>query len=236
MTKQASTPPLHVGHTISARKATLKKLASMPPSDRRAETQALLLEAGRQLFIEQGIMGTSVKDLCSLAGFSRGAFYSNFSDMEHFIERLAHEQWKTITEAVDESLKAFLNSERLPLVLDSKNATELASRFLEIMPISRAFHLLHTEIVSYLARSCTAREEMRIEYRAFKEHLGRALSSALEKTGRHCILSPIDTAELFLACAERSMCIGLAERDDDLKAYIERIAPTLLVQLTVPSH
>lgn len=229
MTEQASTPLLRVGYTISACEATPRGLASIPSNDRRTETQAFSLEADRQLSIEQGIIRTNVKDLCSLVGFNHSTFYSNFFDMEHFIEHLVHEQRRTITGATDEPLEIFLDSERLPLTLNSKNATELASRFFEVISISCAFHLFHTEVVGCLVRNYTAREEVYIGCRALKEHLGRALNSALGKTGRHCALFLTDAAELFLAHIERSVYVGLTKRNGDLEAYIERITSMLLV-------
>lgn len=223
---------LHVGRAISARRSALKRLAGLPPSDRRAETQALLIEAGRALIVEQGIAGTSVGDICGRAGFSRGAFYSNFTDMDHFVERLAHEQWQLVIGAVDDSLSRFLSTGAIPETLNEKNATELARSFLEIMPLSREFHLLQTEVNSYLARAPQGRTEIRAEYLAFKRHLGEALATALESAGRCCILDAEDTAEVFLACAERSMSIALANEEDVVTGYIARVTPTLILQLT----
>ncbi|MGH8975530.1 MAG: TetR family transcriptional regulator, partial [Acidimicrobiia bacterium] len=44
----------------------------------RAQTRARLLESAAALFAERGFHGTSVEDIAERAGFSRGAFYSNF--------------------------------------------------------------------------------------------------------------------------------------------------------------
>lgn len=47
----------------------------------RANTRARLLAAAREVFVERGIEGASVDDLVGAAGFTRGAFYSNFTSM-----------------------------------------------------------------------------------------------------------------------------------------------------------
>lgn len=47
----------------------------------RANTRARLIEAARNVFVERGIEGASVDDLVGAAGFTRGAFYSNFNSM-----------------------------------------------------------------------------------------------------------------------------------------------------------
>ncbi|MCC2593664.1 TetR/AcrR family transcriptional regulator [Tessaracoccus sp. OS52] len=46
---------------------------------RREATRLRLIEAGIHEFATRGIDATSVEQLCEAAGFSRGAFYSNFS-------------------------------------------------------------------------------------------------------------------------------------------------------------
>lgn len=48
----------------------------------RAETRRRLIEASPRVFVEKGIGDASVAQLCSAAGFTRGAFYSNFSTKE----------------------------------------------------------------------------------------------------------------------------------------------------------
>lgn len=52
------------------------------PSARRRETQLRLLDAATAVFSELGLQGASVESICGRAGFSRGAFYSNFSSKE----------------------------------------------------------------------------------------------------------------------------------------------------------
>ena len=49
-----------------------------PVTRRRENTRARLLDAAAQLFAEVGIDGSSVEAICERAGFTRGAFYSNF--------------------------------------------------------------------------------------------------------------------------------------------------------------
>ena len=63
-----------------------------PVSTRRQETRAKLLEAAAEVFVEAGLQGASVEAVCSRAGFTRGAFYSNFANKEElFLAALARE-------------------------------------------------------------------------------------------------------------------------------------------------
>jgi AcrR family transcriptional regulator len=49
---------------------------------RREESRRRLIEAARDTFAERGIRETPVELICERAGFTRGAFYSNFSSKE----------------------------------------------------------------------------------------------------------------------------------------------------------
>ncbi len=47
-------------------------------SARRQQTRLRLLSAAAALFAEKGVQAASVEEICDRAGFTRGAFYSNF--------------------------------------------------------------------------------------------------------------------------------------------------------------
>ncbi|QHO90201.1 hypothetical protein CWT12_01035 [Actinomyces sp. 432] len=246
------------GARLSARRAAVRRLIGVTPSERRAQTQALLLDAGRELIANKGIGGTSVGDICSRAGFTRGAFYSNFTDMDHFVQRLAEEQWEAIVNFVDDSVAG-----AMPVDLDSSapesdaelasGLAELASRLLGAMPISREVFLLQHEFAAYIARTedASGASPLREGYAAFRQHLVGVLVDGLASIGRECLLSPADTTELILATAVRSMRMGLSDGLDDasagaaaevgthpevpdLTAFLARTLPTLLARLSTP--
>ncbi len=45
-------------------------------------TRKRLIEAAERLFIRKGFNNASVEEISEMAGYSRGAFYSNFDDKE----------------------------------------------------------------------------------------------------------------------------------------------------------
>lgn len=51
----------------------------------RAQTKERLLDAAEELFVSRGVNGTSVEQIAELAGFSRGAFYSNFEGRHELV-------------------------------------------------------------------------------------------------------------------------------------------------------
>ncbi|MEV8267183.1 helix-turn-helix domain-containing protein [Microbacterium sp. NPDC076911] len=59
------------------------------PSRRREATRQKLLDAAAQVFAEVGLDAASVEEVCERAGFTRGAFYSNFDSKDELFLELA---------------------------------------------------------------------------------------------------------------------------------------------------
>lgn len=78
---------------ISQRLHKIRKLQEQTASERRADTQRRLIEAGRHIIATHGVGGTSVNLITSRADFTRGAFYSNFTDMDHFVRMVIRHEW-----------------------------------------------------------------------------------------------------------------------------------------------
>jgi len=57
--------------------------------ERQQQTRERLLEAAERVFLRRGLKGSSVEEIAAEAGYTRGAFYSNFeSKDELFVELL----------------------------------------------------------------------------------------------------------------------------------------------------
>jgi AcrR family transcriptional regulator len=82
----------------------------MTREDSRDRTTQRLLAAARKLIAKQGLSDTSLDDIAEAAGYTRGAFYSNFSSKgDLFIELLRRDH-----EATNAQLRA-LRDDSLPL-------------------------------------------------------------------------------------------------------------------------
>jgi len=60
-----------------------------------------LIEAAETLFIRQGFDDTSVDDISEMAGYSRGAFYSNFEDKDQTFLAVIDRRWPSVSKAID---------------------------------------------------------------------------------------------------------------------------------------
>lgn len=72
----------------------------------RENTRARLRQAAAEVFAEVGMDGASVEAICERAGFTRGAFYSNFETKDElFLElcmNVAREQLQSVRERISE--------------------------------------------------------------------------------------------------------------------------------------
>ncbi len=72
--------------------------------EKQAETRARLLDAAEQLFLRRGLHGSSVEEITAEAGFTRGAFYSNFkSKDELFVELLQDRVYRRYAQMAEEA-------------------------------------------------------------------------------------------------------------------------------------
>lgn len=88
--------------------------------DSRDQTTQRLLEAAQKLIAKKGLSAASVEDIAEAAGYTRGAFYSNFSSKgDLFIELLRRDHEKTHAEL------GALRSDALPLDLIQQRTRDL---------------------------------------------------------------------------------------------------------------
>ncbi len=58
----------------------------------QAQTRRKLLEAAERVFLRRGLQGSSVEEIAAEAGYTRGAFYSNFQGKEELFVELLHKR------------------------------------------------------------------------------------------------------------------------------------------------
>ena len=84
-------------------------------SARRKQTRSTLVEAGVSVFAVKGIDGASIEEICDAAGFTRGAFYSNFSSRDDLVLATIEHRTSHDLDMLDASIERWrdrLNSSR----------------------------------------------------------------------------------------------------------------------------
>ena len=70
--------------------------ARLTRAEQRERTRQALLDAAGRVFVERGFLGSSVEAISAEAGYTRGAFYSNFSSKEELFAELLQERVYTV--------------------------------------------------------------------------------------------------------------------------------------------
>jgi AcrR family transcriptional regulator len=174
-------------------------------TERRAQTRAKLLEAGWTVFLRRGYAGSSVEEIASEAGYTRGAFYYNFSSIgELFAELLRQRVYSLYREMGERRLEG---SEQ-PISL-REAAQELAD--MQAKPEARRLFRLWLELLSEAGRDKALRKLAATFWSGNRALLTELIRRDYEARGT---APPVDAAKL--ATATIALDIGLA-----LQHYID---------------
>ena len=177
----------------------------MAPAPRlsRAESQArtrqALLDAAAQVFVERGLQRASVEAIAERAGFTRGAFYSNFSSKEELFAELLQ---STVYRAYREMAQTQLAGDA-PVPSARESAETLAR--IQAHPDGRWMFRLWLELLLEAGRDEKMRELAVEFWRSNRELIAELLAKRYEQQGR-----PMPTDPLTLATASIALDIGLA--------------------------
>ena len=67
-------------------------MARLTRAEKQAQTRQALLDAAREVFVRRGFVAASVEEIAAEAGYTRGAFYSNFETKEELFVELLESQ------------------------------------------------------------------------------------------------------------------------------------------------
>lgn len=115
---------------------------STPATRSRENTRARLLEAATQVFAEVGLEGATVEAVCERAGFTRGAFYSNFETKDELFLTLAASVGESRLAAVRERVSALVEAEGL----DDCDPVELVQQIMDSGTDDRLGVMMMSEI------------------------------------------------------------------------------------------
>ena len=113
-------------------------------SRRREATRQKLLDAAALVFAEVGLDAASVEAICERAGFTRGAFYSNFETKDELFLELAGSVARGRVAVVRERVAALEGEGALELM--PTNAFEIVQQILDVSADDRLGVLLMSEI------------------------------------------------------------------------------------------
>lgn len=214
-----------VSEQLSARRAAVETLKTAELTDRRLTTQRALLAAGRTLIADKGVAGTSVGDLTKAAGFTRGAFYSNFTDMDHFVSQVAQAEWDAMFMDVQKILETWQFTARDPI----EGATRI---LLAALPRERERYLLWNEFSTFEIRFPQESAALSHSSREFYAGLVQLLELVLDTFELEPLHSPTDLVELIVSVSQRSLRNQIAGDSDPHDTLLTRLLPDLIRSMT----
>ena len=113
-------------------------------SRRREATRPKLLDAAAQVFAEEGLDAASVEAICERAGFTRGAFYSNFDSKDELFLELAGRVARARVESVRERVALLEREGGMHLV--ATDPLTIVEQVLDVSGDDRLAILLMSEI------------------------------------------------------------------------------------------
>jgi AcrR family transcriptional regulator len=190
-------------------------------SKRRAETREKLLAAAADVFAERGFGRATVEEICEHAGFSRGAFYSNFDSLDELFFALYSDRGAAVVVAVGAAVAAAPTG----LSLD-----EVVERVVAALPISRESHLLNLEFAAHALRHPQAGVALADQRRALRDALLPILRVGLQ----HYELGTDelnDVARAVMAVQDGMFLQELLEPDDPTLPILRRRILTRVARL-----
>jgi AcrR family transcriptional regulator len=178
------------------------------------KTRDALIEAGGTLIARNGYAGASVRDIASLAGYTQGAFYSNFPSKDALVFAIMRRQFAHIYE----TLSTIDNSCTTP-------PEDLASDAIEwLLDICRSDEklLLQTEISLHAMRDKTFAQSY---YPMLDEH-ARTMTQILEKIAETKQLQrriPVEQASKGMIAMARGLKMMMPHHEQHIVADILRV-------------
>ena len=168
---------------------------------RRENTRTKLVRASLEVFVEKGVDGATVDDLVKAAGFTRGAFYSNFSTKEEVFSALFDEVTAELiaiaNSAVDSAVAQGTPQEGRE-VPDLDDAGVMLAVFEGIRPFGRQWYLLYSDAIARSLRDEQMRAELAVQRERLRDQIGALLTMRLEASGARALLAPEDLAQLLI--------------------------------------
>ena len=168
---------------------------------RRENTRTRLIRASLEVFVEKGIDGATVDDLVTAAGFTRGAFYSNFSTKEEVFTALFDEVTAELISianaSVDSAVTQGSETACAPLP-DPDDAGVMLAVFEGIRPFGRQWYLLYSDAIARSLRDEQMRAVLAVQRERLRHQIGELLTVRLAATDVRMLLPPEDLAQLLI--------------------------------------
>lgn len=204
-------------------------------SARRQRTRTRLLDAAFDVFAEQGVRAASVETIADAAGFTRGAFYSNFSSKEELFFALMEREKSLRLEQLNDGVAQFL----APMVgsggveLGDDQVVRAVTGILRLQSDDRRWWLVQSEFqLMALREPAIAADYLRYQDGFFRE-LTEIVVAALASARRRFTIDPDEAVHVIAEfCASGEARALLAGDERNFAERLSESVPAILLALT----
>ncbi|TWV30659.1 TetR/AcrR family transcriptional regulator [Streptomyces misionensis] len=169
---------------------------------RRAHTRARLLDAAFRVFAAKGFGRVSIEEVCEAAGYSRGAFYSNFATLDELFFALYRQRADLIADQVAGALAEDGPGLDVPAAVDRVTAVLLLDVDWLLVKTDFLVHAARDPVVAKALLDHRARLREAVADRLFRARGHTALPAVLGDVAgaAHAVVAAYDgvTVQLLL--------------------------------------
>lgn len=194
-------------------------------SARRLATRERLMDAAVELFAERGVLAASVEEICERAGFTRGAFYSNFESKDELcldvLRRKGHQHLTALERVIASMPDASSGVSRTQVI------TEAVRLFLQAQPKERAELIAMMELRLHALRTPELRAGWLDVHASICASVAGQLQVALDRVGGRIGLPMPQVIELLGAVYENTVSLSLLNGEDVPAGLTEQLITLL---------
>src|SRR3954447_15358039 len=157
----------------------------------RDDTRDRLFEAAARVFEQDGIGGASIEAIPAGAGFSRGAFYSNFKRKDELIIAMLEDH---VAQSIRRNMDILAQHDNLDDFIAALKTMDRSRQD----PLGRS-PLLHMEMIPFVARAERPRPDLTKRLRARPKLVADIVEATLKGNATGDTLSPPWMASVVLA-------------------------------------
>ncbi len=170
----------------------------LTPERRRELTRNALVEAAAEVFARKGVDAASLEEIAEIAGFTRGAIYSNFGSKDDLLLAVVDRYSRTLFEAFSDRLS-------VEDTLEDKTVAG-ASLWRDLIHRDPQLSALNLEFRLRALRDETFRERVLKLQREHVDRIAHLIREGAASVGIELKVSPGDLAEILNAAT-----VGLTE-------------------------
>jgi AcrR family transcriptional regulator len=204
---------------LRVKRASCDDSGAMPierltPERRREMTRTALIEAAAEVFTRRGFHAASLEEIAEVAGFTRGAIYSNFGGKEEIfialLDHLTEQQLTAFGHAMDSSTGSV------------QERSQAASAIWGHTQREQRLPMLSLEMRLYAMRNPDFRRRLALAERRQQEQIATFIERIATQENRALTYDARDLAEILRAFSDGLS--QLAAVDEERATYYESLA------------